>query len=91
MINYILLAIFVALQFGDAWTTINVIKENKGHEGNAVMAWIFEKIGVLQGFLVMKVITVIAVYFIVPAWPALLVLNLVYGYVVYQNYRILKA
>lgn len=90
MTNYILFAIFIALQIGDAWTTIQVIKTDKGHEGNAVMAWIFEKIGVLQGFIVMKVITVIAVYFIVPVWPALLVLDLVYGYVVYQNYRILK-
>ena len=36
-LNYILFAVFIALQIGDAWTTINVIKSGKGHE--AMVSW----------------------------------------------------
>ena len=97
MINYILFALFVAFQFGDAWTTINVIKSCKGHEANPIMAWLFDKIGMYLGFVVAKSATILAVGFIVytalelAATFALVVFNLVYAYVVYQNYRILKA
>ena len=97
MINYILFAVFIALQCGDAWTTINVIKSGKGHEGNPIMAWLFAKIGMYTGFVVAKSATILAVGFIVYTAPelaatfALVVFNLLYGYVVYQNYRILKS
>ena len=97
MLNYILFAVFVALQFGDAWTTINVIKSGKGHEANPIMAWLFDKIGMYLGFVIAKSATILAVGFIVytaielAATFALVVFNLVYGYVVYQNYKILKA
>lgn len=95
--TYILLAVFIALQFGDAWTTINVIKSGKGHEGNPIMAWLFAKIGMYLSFVVAKSATILAVGFIVYTSPelastlALVVFNLLYVYVVYQNYRILKA
>ena len=96
IINYILFAVFVALQCGDAWTTINVIKSGKGHEANPIMAWLFDKIGMYLGFVVAKSATILAIGFIVYIAPelaatlALVVFNLLYGYVVYQNYRILK-
>ena len=97
MINYILLAVFIALQIGDAWTTISIINSKKGHEGNPIMAWLFAKIGMYTGFVVAKSATILAVGFIVYTAPelaatlALVVFNLLYGYVVYQNYRILKS
>jgi len=97
MINYILFALFVALQCGDAWTTINVINSGKGHEANPIMAWLFDKIGMYLGFIVAKSATILAVGFIVytalelAATFALVVFNLLYAYVVYQNYKILKA
>ena len=96
MINYILFAIFVALQCGDAWTTYNVIKSGKGHEGNPIMAWLFNKIGVIGGFALMKTAMLIIVGYIVYTVPelaatfALTIFNLLYAYVVYQNYKILK-
>ena len=86
--TYILLAIFALLQIGDVWTTYNVIKENKGHEGNAIMAWLMDKLGVLPTFFVMKVSALVAVYFL--PWQAILVLNAIYAYVVFQNYQILR-
>ena len=86
--TYILLAIFALLQIGDVWTTYNVIKENKGHEGNAIMAWLMDKLGVLPTFIVMKVSALVAVYFL--PWQAILVLDAIYAYVVFQNYQILR-
>lgn len=91
ILNYLLFAIFIALQFGDAWTTINVINTNKGHEGNPMMAWVFSKIGIVKGFVVTKVAIIILGYFLLPAWFLLLGLNLFYAKVVYNNYKILKS
>ena len=86
--TYLLLAIFVLLQIGDVWTTYNVIQSNKGHEGNAIMAWLMDKLGILSAFFVMKVSALVAVYFL--PWQAILVLDAIYAYVVYQNYQILR-
>ena len=97
MINYILLAVFIALQYGDAWTTINVIKTDKGREGNPFMAWIFSKIGVIQGFIAVKFFVIGILSFIVYGNASiaitvlLTVFNLFYAYVVHNNYKILKG
>ena len=96
MINYILLAVFIALQYGDAWTTINVIKTDKGREGNPFMVWIFSKIGVAEGFAVVKFVVIALLAFIVYYNASiviaifLIVANLFYAKVVYNNYKILK-
>jgi hypothetical protein len=95
--NYILFALFVILQFLDFWTTYNVITSGKGHEGNPIMAWIFAKIGIIEGFVFIKTVMLIIVGYIVYTVPvnasifALTIFNVLYAYVVYQNYRILKA
>lgn len=95
ILNYLLFAIFIALQYGDAWTTYNVIKTNKGHEGNAMMAWVFSKIGVVKGFAVVKFIVIALLAFIVYNNSSmaitifLLTANLFYAKVVYNNYKIL--
>jgi hypothetical protein len=89
--NYILFDIFIILQYFDFWTTYNVIKTNKGHEGNPIMAWLFSKIGVIGGFVVMKSIVIIAVWFIKDILLIIILLNVIYVYVVYMNYRILKS
>jgi len=94
---YILFALFVILQFLDFWTTYHVINSGKGHEGNPIMAWLFAKIGIIEGFVLMKTASILAVGFIVYTVPfnasifALTIFNVLYAYVVYQNYRILKA
>jgi len=103
MINYILFALFVALQYGDAWTTIQCINQDKGHEANGLMAWLFNKIGMVQALMITKVgicglawmITKVGICGL--AWIlkdiALVigVIDVLYAYVVYQNYKILKA
>lgn len=91
MINLTLFFIFIILQFLDFWTTYHVIKSGKGHEGNAVMQWLFDKIGIIGGFIVAKVCAIIAMWFIKDVLLAIAVLDILYVYVVYQNYRILKS
>jgi len=89
--NYILFAIFIILQFLDFWTTYHVIKSGKGHEGNPVMAWLFSKIGVIGGFALVKVLAIVAMWFVKDVLFAISLINIIYVYVVYMNYRILKS
>lgn len=91
MINYILFAIFVILQSLDFLTTYNVIKSGKGHEGNAVMAWLFDKIGIIGGFALAKSLAIIAMWFVKDVLFAITILDIIYAYIVYMNYRILKS
>ena len=91
MINYILFALFVALQFGDAWTTIQCINQDKGHEANGLMTWLFSKIGMVQALMITKVGICGVAWILKDIALAIGVIDVLYAYVVYQNYRILKA
>ena len=90
MINYILFAVFVALQCGDAWTTIQCLKSGKGHEANGLMAWLFSKIGMVQALMITKVGICGVAWILKDIALAIGVIDVLYAYVVYQNYRILK-
>jgi hypothetical protein len=89
--NYILFALFVILQFLDFWTTYNVIKSGKGHEGNPVMSWLFDKIGIIGGFALAKSLVIIAMWFVKDIPILIGLIDTIYIYVVYQNYCILKV
>ena len=92
MIEYILFALFIILQIGDCWTTYQVLKLNKGTEANPVMAWLMSKLGVLQGLVIAKLVVIALFSFVVnELWPILLLFNIIYGYIVYSNYKILKG
>ena len=90
-LNYILFAVFIALQIGDAWTTINVIKSGKGHEANGFMAWLFSKIGMVQALMITKVGICGVAWILKDIALAIGVIDVLYAYIVYQNYKILKA
>jgi hypothetical protein len=97
MTSYLLFAIFIALQYGDFWTTYNLIKTDKGHEGNSFMAWVFNKIGIVKGFAFVKFVVIALLAFVVYKNTSvgitifLVTANLFYSYVVYNNYKILKG
>ena len=97
MINYILLAVFIALQIGDAWTTMKALNKKKGVEANPILAWLFDKVGLVTGLVFVKFVAIVAMIYLVYSSPAdlvtfiLSILNLLYGYVVYLNYRIFKS
>jgi hypothetical protein len=43
--EYLIFAIFIALQIGDGWTTIQCIEFDKGTKANPIVAWGIKKIG----------------------------------------------
>ena len=90
MINYILLVIFIILQCLDLYTTYTIIKTGKGYEANPFLAWIFDRIGYVAGLLIFKGIAIAIGFFLLPYWYALAVLNALYLWVVYNNYKVLN-
>jgi hypothetical protein len=88
--NYILFSIFIILQVLDFWTTYYVIKSGKGHEANPVMQWLFDKIGIIGCFALAKSLAIIAMWFVKDVPILIGLIDTIYIYVVYQNYRILK-
>jgi len=91
MINLILFVLFIILQFLDFWTTYHVIKSGKGHEANPVVAFAITKIGLIPALTIYKLFAIAIGWIIKDVWFVMLALDIAYGYVVYQNYKILKA
>jgi hypothetical protein len=93
MINYIFLTIFIALQFGDFYTTYTVIKMGKGHEANPVLAWIFNKIGYTAGLVIFKGLVIAVGVYAAQFWNGYYVLIpmvALYTWVVFNNFNVLK-
>ena len=91
MINYILLAIFIALQAGDFYTTYTIIKTGKGHEANPILAWIFSKIGYSTGLAIVKGTAIVIGFLLLQYWYALAILDILYVWVVYNNFKVLRG
>ena len=91
MINGILFALFVLLQCGDFFTTYTIIKSGKGHEANPVLAWVFGKIGYVQGLCIIKGIAIVLGFILLQYSYALAILDILYVWVVYNNYKVLKG
>jgi len=91
MINYILFAIFVILQCGDFWTTYQCLKSDKGHEGNPIVAFGISKIGLIPALAIYKSLAVVIGWFVKDVLIAIAILDVVYTYIIYSNYKIMKA
>jgi hypothetical protein len=92
MINYILLAIFIALQAGDFYTTYNILKTGKGYEANPALAWVFSKIGYVTGLTIVKGMAVAVGIYAAQFWNGYYVLapmTALYTWVVWNNYKVL--
>ena len=55
-----LLLLFSALQIADAYTTYRILSEG-GKELNPAMRWVMDKLGIVQGLALMKLLTIGAV------------------------------
>lgn len=81
-----LLWMLIVVQIVDAITTIKIL-ERGGKELNPAMAWLFEKMGVIEGLFVVKTV-ICSVFYIwmesIPAWGFLAIIGLT-GAVVYHN------
>jgi hypothetical protein len=92
MINYILLAIFIALQAGDFYTTYTILKNRKGYEANPILRWVFDKIGYVAGLAIFKGLAVAVGVYAAQFWNGYYVLIpciALYAWVVYNNYKVL--
>ena len=92
MINYILLAIFIALQCGDFYTTYTILKTGKGYEANPILRWVFDKIGYVTGLVIFKCLAVAVGVYAAQFWNGYYVLApmvALYTWVVYNNYKVL--
>jgi hypothetical protein len=90
MMNYILFAIFFILQALDFWTTYKCLTLNKGHEGNPIVAFGISKIGLVPALAIYKSLAIIVGWFVKDVLLAIIILDIVYAYIIYQNYRIMK-
>jgi hypothetical protein len=91
MTSIALTALFVLLQVADVWTTYKCITSGKGKEANPVMKWIMDKLGLLEGLVLLKIVgTVVVVGLLSQFIEALILLNCFYSYIVYNNWKILN-
>jgi hypothetical protein len=92
MINYILLAVFIALQAGDFYTTYTILKNGKGREGNPILAWVFDRIGYTTGLVIFKGLCVAVGVYAAQFWNGFYILVpciALYTWVVWNNYKVL--
>ena len=89
MINYILLTIFIALQCGDFYTTYTIIKTGKGHEANPILATLMDKLDMAGVLAFFKLSAIVIAVMLMDYWYALAALDILYIWVVYNNYQVL--
>ena len=99
----VLFAVFVGLQVVDTITTYKALSSGIGVEKNKIMAWLFEKFGVLPSLIIFKLIAVALVVgccvylpqFYQPMeiiWPVILgLLDAFYLWVAVNNVKVLKS
>lgn len=91
----ILFITFVLLNIGDGITTYYALRSKNNHEANKIMAWLMSKIGVLPALILVKTVGVCIMYYLMSYLDhtvqidLMFIFNLVYGYVVYHNYRLI--
>lgn len=86
-----LFVVFAVLQILDALTTIHILAKG-GRELNPVMRWIFEKLGVINGVLIVKCAIILVFQYAmpyIPVWVYLLMIG-IYSYVFAHNLVQLK-
>ncbi len=57
-ISFVFIAVFAILQVVDTVTTYKVLSSGKGVEANKIMAWLFEKFGVLPSLIIFKLVVI---------------------------------
>jgi len=91
MINYILLAIFIALQCGDFYTTYTILKTGKGHEANPILATLMAKLDMAGVLAFFKLACILIGVALLQYWYALALLDILYVWVIYNNLKVLRG
>ena len=91
MINYIILAIFIALQCGDFYTTYTILKTGKGHEANPILATLMAKLDMAGVLAFFKLACILIGVALLQYWYALAILDILYVWVIYNNLKVLRG
>ena len=91
MINYIILAIFIALQCGDFYTTYTILKTGKGHEANPILATLMAKLDMAGVLAFFKLGAILIAVMLMDYWYALAILDILYVWVIYNNLKVLRG
>ncbi len=87
MFTWLLFLIFVLLQVADVRTTDKALL-NGAIEANPVVRWVMGKLGDRWWLVKLLPLAGGVVLLVHQAWVALLVLNLIFGFVVWHNHRL---
>lgn len=85
----LLLLLFVILQIVDSLTTIHILKNGK--ELNPVLAWLFDKIGIVTTLIIIKTLAILLVF---AAWNEYLTVAIdvwYLGVVGWNSHQIIKG
>ena len=86
-----LLYIAIGLQALDFYTTYRGITSGKAHEANPLIIWVIKRLGLVPTLLLTKIAAVAMVISMYASYPlVLLPIIALYGYVVYNNFKIVK-
>ena len=83
------LAIYVALQVADVWTTHKALKMGK-REANPFLARLFEYFNPVKVMVAVKAVAVVALWY-VAFWPLTAVLCVLYVWVVGNNLQVIRG
>ncbi len=96
LLFWILLSLFVVLNILDAHSTIKVVSNgSERNEFNPIARFLFKKIGLLPGIIILKSIILLLIYLVISYYKymqseiylILIFANLIYALVVIHNYR----
>ena len=85
-----LLFIFILLQIADSLTTVHILK-NDGREANPLLAWLFDKVGMISSLIAMKLITIGVVAWAWNLWITAALCVFYMGVVSWNSYQIWKT
>lgn len=83
-----LLIVFAVLQALDAYTTLQILAKG-GKELNPVMNWVFDKLGIVNGVVMVKCFIILLFLWaidLIPVWVFILMIG-IYSFVVAHNLR----
>lgn len=91
----IICAVFVALQIGDIISTTLALQKSNVVEGNPIVRWIMDRVGILPALVLSKVVVIVlfgvAVYLSPYAVYLMGLMSLFYVWVVVNNIKILQG
>lgn len=92
MLNITLAIFCTVLQFVDFYSTYQVLSKGHGREGNPVMLWLFNHVGIVATFAVIKAVVIAAIWLGYNHESAVFALSIVaafYTWVVWNNLSIM--